>query len=257
MRYPLYLQLFLLWMLATPCLAETPPSQSTIEPQAVFKRLQEFAGSNVLDFKTTVDARSGMLGAIRGSVDYVIKRPNLFRIEVSVGGNKYALVSDGQVMTLYNGGEQRYTELQAPETPAEGLGLFTGLASVESQVLRLVSVIDDVARGASGVVVTTGGSEVIDGRQCDHFNVVENSDGWYPEKWEVWLESKDVPLPCKFVVSGSTGLTRDVQINEFSWKTNPTFTADMFKFDPPEGSSKVNSVGALGLHPPVNWTQGP
>ena len=59
MRYPLYLQLFLLWMLATPCLAETPPSQSTIEPQAVFKRLQEFAGSNVLDFKTTVDARSG------------------------------------------------------------------------------------------------------------------------------------------------------------------------------------------------------
>jgi len=81
--------------------------------------------------------------------------------------------------------------------------------------------------------------------------------GWYPEKWEVWLESKEVPLPCKFVVSGSTGLTRDVQINEFSWKINPTLTADMFKFDAPKGSSKVDSVGALGLHPPVNWSQGP
>jgi outer membrane lipoprotein-sorting protein len=100
MRYLSHLHLVLLLILATPCLAETPPSRSTIEPQAVFKRLQDFVGSSVLDFKTTVDARSGTLGTTRGSVHYVIKRPNLFRIEVSVGGNNYALVSDGQVMTL-------------------------------------------------------------------------------------------------------------------------------------------------------------
>jgi hypothetical protein len=137
------------------------------------------------------------------------------------------------------------------------LGLLTGLASVESQILRLVTLIDDVAKGASGVVATAEGPEVIGGRQCYHFNVVENSDGWCPEKWEVWLETKDVPLPCKFVVSSSTGLTRDVQTNEFSWETHPTLTADTFKFDPPPGSSKVESVSALGLHPPVNWSPGP
>ena len=130
--------------------------------------------------------------------------------------------------------------------------MLTGLASIESQVLKLVGVLDDVAKGAKGVTVTGAGTEAIGGRQCDRFKIVENSDGWYPEKWEVWLEKKEVPLPCKFVVSSSSGLTRDVQTNEFTWVPNPTVTAETFKFVAPKGSSRVESVGALGLQPPIN-----
>jgi outer membrane lipoprotein-sorting protein len=243
--YPLFAS-----MLVTPCLAQTTETGS--EPQAVFKRLQDFVASNTLDFKTSVDSRSETLGTMRGSVHYLIKRPNLFRIDGSIGGDTYALVSDGQVMTIYNAGEQRFTDLPAPESPSQGIGMLTGLASIESQVLKLVGVLDDVAKGTQGVTVTAAGSETIGGRQCDRFMVVENPDGWYPEKWEVWLEQKEVPLPCKFVVSSSSGLTRDVQTNEFAWVPNPPLTPETFKFEAPKGSSKVESVGALGLHPPTN-----
>jgi len=250
MRYAMRLYLLLWWMLATSCLAQAAESGSG--PQTIFKKLQDFVGSNALDFKTSVDAHSETLGTTRGSVHYLIKRPNLFRIEGSIGGDNYTLVSDGQVMTIYNVGEKRFAQLRAPETPAQGVGILIGLASIESQVLNLVDVLDDVAEGAPGVTATATGSEAIAGRQCDRFDIVENGNAFFPKDWVVWLEQKDVPLPCKFVVSSTSGLTRDVQTNDFSWVPNPTLTAETFKFTPPKGSTKVESVGALGLHPPIN-----
>jgi outer membrane lipoprotein-sorting protein len=243
--YPLFA-----WMLAAPCLAQAAGTGS--EPQAVFKRLQDFVGSNVLDFKTSVDARDETLGTTRGSVHYLIKRPNLFRIEGTIGGDNYALVSDGQVMTIYNAGEHKFTDLPAPESAAGGMSILTGLASIESQVLKFVGVLDDVAKEVKGVTITASGSETIGDRQCDRFKIVESSDDGYSEKWDVWLERKEVPLPCRFVVSGSSGLARDVQTNEFSWVPNPAVTAETFKFDAPKGSVKVGSVGELGLRPPIN-----
>ena len=80
------------------------------------------------------------------------------------------------------------------------MALLVGLASTQSQVLKLIDVLAHVTAGAQGTRVAAAGSEVVDGRQCTRFNIVENADGWYPEKWEVWLSKKDPPLPCKFIV---------------------------------------------------------
>jgi outer membrane lipoprotein-sorting protein len=95
MRATLFSPLFA-WVLAMPCLAQSS------EPQAVFKRLQDYAGSNALDFQTTFDARSETVGTVRGSVHFLIQRPNFFRIEGTAGHTTFVLVSDGQTMTIYN-----------------------------------------------------------------------------------------------------------------------------------------------------------
>jgi outer membrane lipoprotein-sorting protein len=246
MRYMSPLYLLVACLLGTPCLAQTTATGS--EPQAIFKRLQDFVASNSLDFQTTFNARDVALGTVRGSAHFLIQRPNLFRIEASRGHTTYILVSDGQTMTIYNPQEQKFTQLRAPATPADGLSLLTGLASVQTQILRLVGLIRDVADGTKGTQVTAAGSSTIGDRLCDRFSIVESRYTSAEERWDVWLEHKDVPLPCKFVVSD--GVTYDVQTNEFNWKLNPVLSPEMFKFNPPTGSKKVESFGALNLQPP-------
>jgi outer membrane lipoprotein-sorting protein len=245
MRYVSPIYLFVACLLGTPCLAQMTGTGS--EPQAIFKRLQDFVASNSHDFRTTFNASDETLGTRRGSAHFLIQRPNLFRIESSIGRAAYILVSDGQTMTIYNPHVQKFVEYPAPATPVEGLSLLTGVASVQAQILRLIAVIRDVADGTKGIQVTAAGSSTIGDRQCDRFSIVE-SRSTSQERWDVWLERKDVPLPCKFVLSN--GQTYDVQTNEFSWKLNPVLSPEMFKFTPPTGSKKVKNVGGLDLHPP-------
>ena len=239
---------------ATICLAQDKASSTAVakadDPQAAFKRLKRFFGDNSLDFRTSFVGVSSTR-PLRGTVDFLIKRPNLFRIEGRLGRSSYTLVSDGKVMTIYNKREQRFTEVQAPESPSQGMALLVGLASTQSHVLKLIDVLAHVAVGAQDTRVAAAGSEVVNGRPCSRFNIVENADGWYPEKWEVWLEQKDVPLPCKFRVISTDSLIRDTHTTQISWNAAPTFSDDTFRFNPPKGSKKVESVGALGLHPPT------
>ena len=81
-------------MLATTCFAQVEPpapsSQETAasgEPAAVFGRLRDYLVSKPLDFQTTFTAHSDTLGTLRGTLHFLVQRPNLFRIESSSGHN--------------------------------------------------------------------------------------------------------------------------------------------------------------------------
>ncbi len=97
------------WMLASNCLAQAQtvspqPAPSDLaatassEPGAVLKRFHDYAKSNPLDFETSFDARMQGDELYRGSAHFLIRRPNLFRIETSSSHSSYLLVSDGKVM---------------------------------------------------------------------------------------------------------------------------------------------------------------
>ena len=241
-------------ILATTCIAQVetpaPSSQQTAssgEPAAVFSRLRDYLVSKPLDFQTTFTAHSDTVGTLRGTLHFLVQRPNLFRIESSSGHGSYVVISDGKVMTIYKPKDQKYAQLPAPSTPREGLGLVTGLMAMESQTLVLLGVIEDVAEGGKGLQVTVGDTEAIGGRQCEGFTIVETTEV-VTTKWKVWLEKSDVPLVCKFVTGSTETLADAMQTNQFSWKQNPVFPPDAFVFTPPKGSEKVD-VGGLGLEP--------
>jgi hypothetical protein len=234
------------WMLAAPCLAQTTDTASA--PQAVFERLQDAIGSDALDFQTIIASRDEYLGMVRGTAHFAIKPPNAFRIEGSLGRASYTLVSDGQKMTIYNPHEQRFVELPAPASPNEGLSLLVGLASAQSRILDLIEVIREVASGSERTQVAAAGTSTIGGRQCDHFNIVDTT-ATRSARWEIWLEHTQPPVPCKFIVTSSDGVSTDVETVEFSSKLNPVFSSEDFKFTAPAGSKKVDSVSALGLRP--------
>lgn len=244
-----FLSLLLLWLGAAPCLAETPAAPNPESGhQAVFGRVVEFIGGRTADFETSFNSQS-RTRQVNGSVHFLLQQPNLFRIEASTGRVSYTLVSDGQVMTIYNPRLKKYVELPAPASASHGLALITGLSSVQSQLLRLVSVIQDVAGGSERFAVTAQGASKIGNQQCDRFTIVEQTEAErYSERWEVWLRQADEPLPCKFTVKSSDGSSDDVQTSSFKWKT-PKFSEESFVFLPPVGAKKVESVGDLGFGP--------
>jgi hypothetical protein len=207
----------------------------------------EFIGGKTADFQTSFSSRSNTR-AVKGSVHFLIQQPNLFRIDATTGKVAYTLVSDGQVMTIYSPASKKYVELQAPESAGRGLGLIAGLSSVQSQLLRLVYVVEEVAKGSDRFKVTTAGADKIGDQECDRYAIEEKTDERYSERWDVWLQKSDVPLPCKFSVVSSDGSADDVQTNSFAWKT-PDVSSNTFKFVPPADSAKVESVSALGFSP--------
>ena len=252
MLYRLLLFPLAAWMLTSNCVAQdqTEPPKSapsdlaataSSEPRAIFKRLHDYLKSNPLDFETSFDAR--LLGdeLYRGSSHFLIRQPNLVRIESDIGNRSYLTVSDGKVMTIYNPRQRKFAQTTAPNSPAAAFGMLTGEMAVESQVLRFLGVVDDVDAGADGIKVTAAGSSTIGGRQCDRFTIA----GQMGESWEAWLEKNDVPLLCKLLNHAEA----TVQTNEFKWKSNPVFSPETFVFSPPQGSTKVD-VGSLGLSPP-------
>jgi len=242
-----------LFVYASPstCPAEEPtqaaaPSQS--EPSAVFGRLRDYLITSPLDFDTSFVARNETLGTTRGTAHNLIKHPNLFRIESTVGKHSYVVVSDGRAMTIYLPHERKYAELAAPGSAREGLGLVTGLMAAQSSVLSFIGVIDDVASGHEGYKITAAPAETIGGRQCDGFKIVDATlDITY--RWNVWLEKKDVALPCKVESGSDDQVDFGTRTNEFSWKQSPVFPQDAFKFAPPAEAKKVD-VGDLDLGPP-------
>jgi hypothetical protein len=251
MLYRMLLYPFVAWTLATVCVAQAqtePPkwqpsdlvANTSSDPGGVLQRLHDYLKSSPLDFETSFDARMQGDELFRGSVHFLIGRPNLLRIETNSGRNSYVVISDGKVMTIYDPRQRKFAQMSAPDSPAAAFSLLTGEMGVESQVLNFLGVLDDVVAGADAVHVTAAGESTIGGRQCDRFTIVEPGGG----KWEAWLEKSEVPLLCKLVNYGDT-----VQTNEFKWKSNPIFSPETFVFSPPQGFIKVD-VGSLGLSPP-------
>lgn len=137
------------------------------------------------------------LGQSHGAANFFIGRPNLLRVKLSGSDFSYLIVSDGKVLTIYDGKKRKYTRHGAPEKPIQAANLFTGLAVFESQVLRFFGVVDDLANGNLSAKINLSGTERI-GYQCDRY-IIEYTAGTISDEWEVWLQQKNIPLPCRLL----------------------------------------------------------
>lgn len=240
--------LLVVWMSVTSCLAQTQTPSSTpseTDPAVIFGRLRDYLDNNPLDFKTSFVV--GGDAPFRGSMQFFIQRPNLFRVESTIAHRSYVIVSDGQVMTIYVPKDKKFAQLPAPARPASALRIGAGLMGLESKVLEFIDVVDDIAAGRKDLRVSAAGSETIAGKQCDGFTVVDATVA-VTNTWKVWLQKSQIPLPCKLETRSSDFLS--TQTNEFSWKQPaPAFARDTFVFTPPPGGENV-SVGDLGLSAP-------
>lgn len=249
-RFLTFLWPFSMFLIATSIAQSAEPQSAgqqakADDTRAVFKRLDDYLRSSDVQFRTSYDSRNTSLGPSQGAARFFVARPNLLRVELSGAGFSYLIVSDGNVFTIYDEKKRRYAQLPAPEKPIQAVNLFTGLAVFEAQVLRFLGTVGDVANGNPSVRINVGGSERVQNTQCNRYSIGNTSDR-YSEKWEVWLENNNIPLPCKTVVTSED--KGSVQTNLYDW-TNGRSQPDTYTFKPPAGSTKVN-IGDLDMRPP-------
>ena len=228
--------------------ASPPGTSAPASTEATFARLRDYIVAHPLDFKTSFVAHSDTLGTMRGSLHFLVQRPNLFRIELSYGEGSYVVSFRRQGDDNLQARRKKSTRNCPPLAhPVKGLAWSLVVMSMELQTLVLLGVVEDIAAGNKEYQVTPGSTETIGGLSCDSFSIVEATDV-VTTKWKVWLQKADVPLVCKFVTGSTESLADATQTNEFSWKLDRVFPSDTFVFTPPKGSQMVD-VGSLGLEP--------
>jgi hypothetical protein len=58
---------------------------------------------------------------------------------------------------------------------------------------------------------------------------------------QLWVEVGNKPVPCKFVItSKAVGESPQYSIEFKNWKTDVSFAADAFSFNPPSDAEKVD-----------------
>jgi hypothetical protein len=71
-------------------------------------------------------------------------------------------------------------------------------------------------------VVDSGVTDTIAGQHCRRISIDRMQ-----ESWDVWV-AQTPPLPCKLVIRRRDDPSAPVQTNEFTWVSDPAFTAETF-----------------------------
>jgi hypothetical protein len=213
---------------------------STLPP--ALKELREFIDAEqTMDFRTSFHTSSNVLDTqSQGTAQFLVQRPNLFRMDVSTGKASYEFISDGAVLTIYNIPQKMFAQIAARETVQGNMSLIAGLMGYQARIFDFFAALDQASDGVGSIQVAAKGAGTVGERECDRFNVTS-----MVEKWDVWLEQPAPHLPCKLVSGDVDDPSATSQANEFTWQKAPNFAPDTFVFSPPPGAKKADVGGVL------------
>ena len=220
---------------------KSKPEVATSTPEAVLRRMHDYLIS-AKDIEVTSDFRSvdKALGTtIRGSVHYILRKPNLLRVTANLKRGKIVAVSDGELLTLHMPGARKYRRSPAPEDTLAGLYRAAGVLGVPTRMFDFFWSVDYLAKTDAPAKLTKLKPQKIGGKTCDGYNIKYGDDDW-----SVWLERSEPPLPCRLISRRKDSSALTIQTNNFDWKATPKIAARTFQFTPPKGHKEVG----LGEH---------
>lgn len=245
---------------------EKNETQKKISPQAleIIKKFSETMkaqkkGSVDITMQMTVNAE-GMKQEFKTESHMVFERPNKVAYITKGGMMSSSLICDGEKLYTYVPMLKKYTEEKAPakledvkfNSGAQGIPVAEMIVSDNPE-----KVIMEGVNSASIV-----GTEKIDEVECTHIRCEQDD-----VDWDMWLQIGDKPLIKKFIPDMNKMMKKmleaqglgsgeeseliknmkyQVEISFKNWKLNEELPADTFKFIPPEGATKVDSLLNLG-----------
>lgn len=215
-----------------PSKAEAPDAAAALTQMRTFLLSQRDAA-----FRTWFQITTDIQGRDkRGTVHYIVRQPNLFRVELTIGKQVTLFLSDGKTLTIFRPSERKYTKLRAAETLMGSMYKASGMLALQVRVIDFLWTAEYFVTVGETVRVVDRGASRIGDRQCRHITVERMHD-----QWDVWLQTSGAPLPCKLVSHRSDDPARAVQTNEFTWTIDPVIPPDTFTFAPPAGSKEVSA----------------
>jgi len=173
-----------------------------------------------------------------GTVDYKVRRPNAFMIDLQSDRKNRQFYYDGKNFTMYAPRMNLYTTLAAPPTIGEVFRLIYDKYGIEVPLEDLFrwGLPDDKHDLTTGAVV---GPAKLGGVDSTQYAFREGD-----RDWQIWIQNGDKPLPLKIVIVK----TSDIAMPEFSstlhWNTAATFPDSTFTFSPPKDAKPITIVSA-------------
>jgi hypothetical protein len=227
--------------------AQTPPSAAAapatgVDPQALaaLKRMSAYLQTLPavqLTSNTSLDVvtQQGQRVLLDGVVDYKIKRPNAFVIDMNSDQKKRRFYYDGKQFTVYGPTMGYYATADAPPTIRETLAAIDAKYGIELPLEDLFRWNDPTGNPAENLISGFPvGTATIDGVETEHYAFRQKD-----VDWQIWIQKGAQPLPRKVVIVDRTDEAHPTYTARLSWNVNPSFTADEFAFRPGKDSKHI------------------
>jgi hypothetical protein len=180
----------------------------------------------------TEDGQRVQLDAV---VDYKIKRPNAFVIDVNSDQKKRQFYYDGKEFTVYGPTVGFYASAPAPPTIRQTLDAINDKFGIELPLEDLFRWNDPTDNPAEDLISGFKvGTATLDGVPTDHYAFRQkNLD------WQIWIQRGDKPLPLKVVIVDRTDPANPAYTARLNWNVNPSFTAADFEFRPGKDAKRI------------------
>lgn len=225
---------------APPAIAMAPGQGVDPEALAALKRMSAYLATQPaigLTSNTSLDVVTdqGQRVQIDGVVNYKIKKPNAFVIDVNSDQKKRRFYYDGRQFTVYGPQVGYYATAAAPPTIRATLDEIDDKFGIQLPLEDLFRWNDPTENPAKDLIAGFPvGTATIDGVVTDHYAFRQKD-----LDWEIWIQQGDKPLPKKVVIVDRTDPAHPTYTARLAWNVNPTFAATDFTFQPGKDAKQI------------------
>ena len=180
-----------------------------------------------------------------------MKRPDKLLVTRHGGFADAEITFDGTTLTLFGKTANKYAQAELPgtvENAIDTLRLEHGrplpaadllLSDIYQALMTDVTAIQDL------------GSGVIGGVECDWLAFRTDT-----VDWQIWIAHGDKPYPCRYVITSSDmAAAPQYSIQVSGWKTGSEVADAAYKFNAPDGATKVY-LTVIEVDMPDNFSKG-
>ncbi|MGA2662213.1 MAG: DUF2092 domain-containing protein [Verrucomicrobiota bacterium] len=169
------------------------------------------------------------------TVQLQVRRPNRLRTEGHSTRRNRELVYDGTAITLLDRAKGFYGTIRASGSLDEAMDLACerfGITMPLEDFIRSDPHKDLLQKVTSGIDI---GPVTVLGVPCEHLAFTQTNI-----EWQIWIEAGPQPVPRKFVITYTDEPASPQYTAIFSnWDFATKLPDFVFKFEPPEGVSKI------------------
>jgi hypothetical protein len=191
------------------------------------------------DVDLDVTLKTGEKYRLASSGTIALRRPGEVRVKRKGELADTDIIFDGKTLTVVGNEVKGYFQTEHAGTIDQLIDTLrsSGLEAPGADILYS-NVYDGLMGGAW--TAFPGGAAWINGVECQHI-AVRSSD----VDWQIWVQTGDKPLPCKYVISSKwMAGAPEYTIRFYDWNTEPALDATAFAFTPPEGYAKLDEAPA-------------
>lgn len=231
--------------LVTAALAASASAQEFDAKELIERMSAEIAQLNrfVVRGDAYTDARlaAGLIIEHASQVELRLQRqPAAVRISNRKSEGTTEIFFDDGRLSVYNDRDNFYAQTEIPKSVDSMLSYAVNEVDIEAPLLDFVSsnIAGDLINGADEIRHL--GTSLIRETTFHHI-AIRSSE----VDVQLWIAAEGQPLPGKLVISSKWEAGSPRFVAFFDWETDPDFSPDLFRFDPPNDAIEIGFIADL------------